>query len=132
MANNFKVAIATRNAELDAMARQLDGGFMDIYDGAQPATPETAITTQVKLADLPLSATSAPAASGGQLTLNAITSDTDADATGTAAWFRAYRSDHTTAVCDGTVGTASADAIINATSIVQHARVDCTSCVINL
>lgn len=132
MANNFKVATATRNNELNALARDLDGGFMDIYDGTQPATPDTAIGAQVKGASLALSATSAPSASSGTLTLNAITSDTDADATITATWFRMYKADHTTAVCDGSVGTSSADAIINTTSIVQHARVDCTACVISL
>jgi hypothetical protein len=132
MANNFKVAVATRNAQLDQLARALDGGFMDIYDGVQPATPDTAITTQVKLARLALNTTSAPAAASAQLTFNAITSDTNAAATGTAAWFRCYKADDTTAVCDGTVGTSSADAIINSTAIAIHARVDCSSMTIAL
>jgi hypothetical protein len=132
MANNFKVSAAARNLELDALSVLLDGGFLDVLDGAQPATPETAITSQVRLARLSLNADFAPTASGAQLTANAITSDTDADATGTATWFRAYKADGTTAVCDGTVGTASADAIINSVNIQQHARVDCTSMVIGL
>lgn len=132
MANNFKVSVAARNAELDALSVLLDGGFLDIMDGAQPATVDTAISTQVRLARLALNADFAPAAASAQLTANAIASDTDADATGTAAWFRAFKADGTTAVCDGTVGTASADAIINSVAIAQHARVDCTAMVISL
>lgn len=131
MANNFKVSVAARNAELDVIARLLDGGFLDIYDGAQPASPDTAVSSQVKLAHLSMSGTSAPASSGGSTTYNAITSDTNAAATSTAAWFRATTSAGV-AVCDGTVGTSSADAIINTTAIQQHARVDCTSLVISL
>jgi hypothetical protein len=131
MANNFKVSVAARNLELDAMSVLLDGGFMDIYDGAQPATPETAVTTQVKLARLALNADFAPAAAAALLTANAVASDNDADATGVAAWFRLVKADGT-AVCDGTVGTANADAIINAVAIAQHARVDCISLTIGL
>ena len=132
MANNFKVAVAVRNAELDVLSDQLDGGYLRIYDGAQPATPDTAITSQVLLATLPLNATFSPAAAAGAITANTITSDSDADATGTASWFRAYKADGTTAVCDGTVGTSGTDAIINSTAIQIHARVDCTSLVISL
>ena len=50
---------------------------------------------------------------------------------GLARWdgyrFRVYKSDHVTAVWDGSVGTAAADAIINSTAIQQNARVDCTA-----
>ena len=132
MANNFTVAIATRNKQLDQLARDLDAGFLVIYDGAQPASPDTAITDQVPLAHLALSATSAPAASAAQLTFDDIASDPDAAASGTAAWFRCYQADDATAVCDGTVGTADADCIINATAIAMHARVDCSSLTIAL
>jgi hypothetical protein len=136
MANNFKVSIASRKAELDALRVLLDGGFLDILDGSQPATPDTAITSQVRGARLTLGNPAFAAASNvgdvARIVANAITSDSDADATITATWFRAYKTDGTTAVCDGTVGTASADAIINSVAIQQHARVDCSSLVISL
>lgn len=132
MANNFKVAVATRNKELDQMSADLDGGFLDIYDGSQPATPDTAITTQVKGASLPLNADFAPAAVAGALVANAITSDTDADATINATWFRAFKADHVSPVCDGTVGTSGTDAIINSVAIQIHGRVDCTAMAVSL
>lgn len=114
---------AAANAAADAVMRQLDGGFIDIYSGSQPATADTVITSQVKLASLALNATSAPAASGGVATFNAISSDTAADATGTAAWFRAYRANHTTAVYDGSVGTSGANLNLNSVAIVLNGTV---------
>jgi hypothetical protein len=128
MANNPKFANAAVNAEADAVARQLDNGYLRIYDGAQPATADTAIVGQVLLAELRFNATSAPAAAAGVLTFNAFTSDASANATGTAAWFRALQSNGTSVVMDGTVGTvAGFDAIINSTAISSGAQVDCTA-----
>ena len=127
MANNPKFSNTTVNAEADAVARLLDTGWLRVYDGSQPATADTAIGAQVLLAELRFSATSAPAASAGLLTFNAVTSDASANATGTAAWFRTFKSDGTTVVMDGTVGTAGTDAIINSTAISSGAQVDCTA-----
>lgn len=127
MAANPKFSTAAVNAEADAFARLLDTGYLRIYSGSQPATADTALGAQVLLAELRFNATSAPAASAGLLTFNAITSDSSADATGTAAWFRALKSDGTSVVMDGTVGTATSDAIINSVSIVAAAQVDCTA-----
>jgi hypothetical protein len=61
------------------------------------------------------------------LTFNAITSDTSADATGTAAFYRALKSDGTSVVMDGSVGTSSADLVLNSTAIQSGAQVDVTS-----
>jgi hypothetical protein len=127
MANNPKFSNASVNAEADAVARLLDNGYMRVYSGSQPATADTALGAQVLLAELRFNATSAPAASAGVLTFNAFTSDTSADATGTAAWFRALKSDGSSVVMDGTVGTASTDAIINTTAISSGGQVDCTA-----
>src|SRR3954451_20520517 len=92
---------AVRNARADAITTQAGGsGKLRIYSGTRPATGGTATTI---LAELTLNATFAPAASGGVLTLNAITGDTSADATGTATWFRILKSDGTTIVMDGDV-----------------------------
>lgn len=127
MANNPKFSNTTVNAEADALARLLDNGYLRVYSGSQPATADTAIGAQVLLAELRFNATSAPAAVAGLLTFNAIASDTSADATGTAAWFRALKSDGSTVVLDGTVGTSGTDAIINAVSIVAATTVDCSA-----
>src|SRR5690349_19410703 len=127
MANNPKRLAATANAACDAMAALANSGRLKIYDGSQPANAATAVTTQNVLADLTMNATAFGAAVNGVATANAITSDTSADATGTATWFRLYKSDNSTVVLDGSVGTSGADLNLNTTSIVAGAQVSITS-----
>ena len=103
MAHVRRYSLSARNAKADALARLLDGGFFDVYDGTQPATAYTAVTMQTRLASLTVANPSAPAASGGVLTIT-LTRDDDADASGTAAWFRVWKADHTTPIFDGSVG----------------------------
>lgn len=122
MANNFKRTDLAANTEADAVAALLNSGFLDIYDGSQPATADTAVSTQTKLARLTFGSTAFASAIGGVATANAIMSDSAADATGTAAWFRALKSDGTK-VYDGSVGTSGCDLNLNTTSIVINAQV---------
>ena len=118
MALNPKRTNEAANTACDAMAALVNGGFLDIYDGTQPATANTAITTQTLLASLPLANPAFAAASAGVAAANAITADISADDTGTATWFRVYKSDHLTGVWDGSVGTAAANLNLVSTSIV--------------
>lgn len=127
MANAFKITNAAANAEVNALTALLNSGFIRIYSGTQPATADTALSGNTLLASLPLSATAFGSAVNGVATANAITDDTAADATGTASFFRAFQSNGTTAVCDGSVGTANADMIINSTAIQAGALVEVNS-----
>lgn len=129
MAKNTQMANATVNAQADAMATLLNNGYLRIYDGTQAATADTALGAQVLLAELRFNATAAPAASGGLLTFNAFTPDSSANATGTATWFRALKSDGTTVVFDGNVGaTGSTSCLEMATvSIVSGVQVSISS-----
>lgn len=127
MAKNATWSTAERNAKLDAIRADFNNGYLRIYDGAQPAGPDTAIGAQVLLAELRFNATAFPAAALGVLTANAITSDASANATGTAAWFRALKSDGVTALMDGTVGTGAHNMVVATTSIVAAAQVDVTA-----
>ncbi|CAB4121982.1 hypothetical protein UFOVP20_36 [uncultured Caudovirales phage] len=91
------------------------GAIFSLYAGTQPANANTAITSQVLLVSLVI-----PGVFGtdvnGTLTLGTVTSGTAAN-TGTASFFRIFKSDNTTVVMDGSVGTSSADLILNSTSI---------------
>ena len=125
MALQFSTTL--RNAMLDAITSAVGASAkLRIYSGTKPATVADAITGTL-LADLTCNATFAPAASSGVLTLNAITSDSSADATGTATHFRIYTSDGTTAVLQGDVGTSGSDFNLNTTSLVSGATVACSS-----
>ena len=127
MANNLKISTTAVNAQADALSDLLDNGYLRIYDGSQPANANTAITSQVLLAELRFNATAAPAASGGVLTMNSITQDPSANNTGTATWFRALKSDGSTVVFDGSVGTSGCDLNLGSTSITSGASVAVTS-----
>jgi hypothetical protein len=129
MSRNTQLAAATVNAQADALARQLDNGYLRLYSGAQPASADVAITDQVLLAELRFNATSALAATDGVLTFNAITSDDAANATGLATWFRCLRANGTTAVIDGTVGATGSNSNLElaTASIVLNARISVTA-----
>lgn len=101
MALNTQLSDEAVNAMANALATLLNNGYLRIYDGSQPTNANTAIGAQVLLAELRFNATAAPSASSGLLTFNAITSDSSANATGTASWFRALKSDGTSVIMDG-------------------------------
>lgn len=127
MANEFKITNEAANAEVAALTALLNNGTLRIYSGTKPATADTALSGNTLLAELPLSATAFGAPSNGVATANAITSDAAANNTGTASFFRAFKSDGTTAVCDGTVGTSAADLILNSVAIQAGAAVSVTA-----
>lgn len=126
------VAFATtlRNARLDAIKTAIDAGagpgLLRIYNGTRPATGGAATTL---LAELTLSDPSAGAASGGVLTLSAITADSSANATGTATWARIVDSAGNF-VMDLSVGTSGADLNLNSVEIQAGAQVSVTSATI--
>jgi len=128
----YNTTATRRNEMLDAHAANFNSGYLRIYSGTQPISADTALAGNTLLAELRFSATAFPAASGGQLTANAITDDSAADATGTATFFRTFKSDGTTVISDGDVGTGAQNCVINTTSIVTGARVQCTSFVLPL
>jgi hypothetical protein len=116
------------HSRLDAITtRAGSAALLRIYDGTRPAKGGTATTL---LAELTCGSPFAGSATGGELTANAISDDTDANATGTATWFRIVASNGTTFVMDGDVGTSGADLNLDSVSIVAGGTVSVTSFVI--
>lgn len=126
MGNNLKTSIAARNAELNALAALANSGKLRIYSGAQPATPETAASGDL-LAELTMNSTAFGAAANGTITANAITQDSSNEASGDAGWYRLLKSDGTTALWDGEVGTSGSDLNLNSISISSGAITTVTS-----
>lgn len=127
----ISLSTACRNAKLDAITTTIgSSGLLRIYDGTPPASANAALSSNTKLAELALSSTFAAGASSGALTASSITQDSSADATGTASFFRIYKSDGTTCVMQGTVGTSGADLNLNTVSLVSGAAVSVTSFVL--
>jgi hypothetical protein len=105
----IKLSTVARNAAANAVVDLADDGYIRIYDGTQAANPQTAIGSQVLLAELRFGTPAFGAAATGTATAEAITADVNANNTGTATWFRVLQSDGTTVLWDGTVSTSGAD-----------------------
>ncbi len=122
-----RVAVARRNEGLDTFIGNCNAGLLRLYTGTRPTDSDTALSGNTLLATLTLNATSFGAASAGVLTANAITSDSSADATGTATFARLWESDGTTPVMDLSLGTSGTEVIVTTTSIVATAVVSCSA-----
>lgn len=96
---------------LSGLSTALNGGILRIYSGGEPTTATTTLSGNTLLAELTFSATAfgPPSTSGSNrvITANLITSDTSANAEGIATFFRAFRSDNTTIILQGTAGDSA-------------------------
>lgn len=119
----MRVADGARNAMLDALRILIDtgagAGTVKFYDGAMPDDADDAIGAQVLLAELFFSDPAAPAASGGVLTLDSITEDSAADASGTVTWARVEDSNGNNIFdCDVTASGGGGGIELNTVNIV--------------
>lgn len=127
-----RISFAAAAAAVQAMGALLDGGVLRIYSGAQPAGVGDAATGAL-LAELPLPSPCfgdpVDQDPGARIAANAILDDAEADATGTAGWFRALMADGVTAVVDGSVTATGGggDCQMASTSIDQGGAVKITS-----
>lgn len=123
MALNPHLKLTLRNTMLDALSTAIGAsGLLRFYDGAQPATADTALGAQVKLAELALSATAFAAAGAGSVVVNTVTDDLAADATGTCTW-ATFTTAAGVRVLDVSVSTAGADINVNSTAFQVGAKV---------
>jgi len=139
MANVGRLANVAANAAADNVTALCSSGWLTIFAGTQPALADTASSSggagNFILARLKFAGTAFGAASSGYALAGTITDDSAAANTGTATWFRVYEYDATTAigaaggtaVFDGSVGTASANLILNSVAISSGATVSCSS-----
>ncbi len=136
MATNTTISNAAAIAACDAIVDRLDEGasaaVLRIYADTQPTGVDCAVDGQVLCAELTLNDPAFGAASdadpGGRATadVSPVPTDSSANATDTATWFRVSTSGGT-AVIDGSVGTSAADLILNTVSIVAGAEVTLTA-----
>lgn len=118
---------AQRSRAADAVTARANNGRLRIYGGTPPADANAALSGNTLLADLTLGATAFGAAANGVATANAITSDSSADATGTATFFRVLESDLTAVVFQGTVGVSGAELNLSSVSVIAGGPVSVTA-----
>lgn len=126
MPSNLKYSNGTRDAQQQGLITYAGSGcLIRLYQGTQPANANTAISTQTLLVSLTISG-SFGTDSNGTLTLGSVTNGT-AGASGNADFFRIFKSDGTTVVMDGSVGTSGADMNLNTTTISSGQTVSITA-----
>lgn len=111
MALNFKIATGSRDAACNAMVDRIDAGTgagtLKVRTGSPPTNVSDA-SSGTLLGTLTFSATAFGDSATGVATANAITSDTSADASGDAGYFRIYpgAAGDTAAEGQGTAGNS--------------------------
>jgi hypothetical protein len=123
MSPNPQFYDATVIAAVAAVTALLNNGFVAVYSGSQPALDGALTGTQLAKATFGATAFGTPTAAAGTVTAtaNAITTGTIA-ATNTAGYMALLKSDGTTVVSTGSVGTSAADLILNTLSFVSGAN----------
>jgi hypothetical protein len=126
----LQLSVAARNGRLDAIETEAGtDAILKIRTGAAPADCAGADSGTV-LATLNLPSDWMAAASAGSKAKSGTWQDAAADAAGTAAHFRIYKSNGTTCVIQGTVGQGSGDLSLDNTNIAVGQVVTVTSFVL--
>lgn len=125
------------DAMLTALGTQCNSGRINIYMGTPPANASAATTGATLLATATFgnpafSTTISTSGNNRVMAAEAITADTAADASGPASFFRALRSDGTTVLYQGSVGTSASDMIMPSTDIIVGGNVSVSSLSISL
>ncbi len=129
----LQYSLAVRNAKLDVVETTIGtSAILYIYTGSPPADCATAATgTTLVTCNLPSDWMAA--ASGGSKSKSGTWSDTGADATGTAGYFRIYESTGTTCHTQGTVTVTGGggDMTVDNTSFVAGQQFTVTAFTLN-
>lgn len=145
----LKLTTAAADAMLTALATSLNSGTIIIYSGTEPATADTALSSNTVLAELTFAATAfntTTSTSGGTsglttsgsdrvMTAFPIANDTSANADGTATFFRAFITGTTNQAAvryQGTVGTTGQQLNLTNTGIVSTGVVSISSLTITM
>lgn len=134
MASAFKLSTAARNAAVDGIVDLIDAGTGAGTIAVRTGSPPTNVgdaSTGTLLGTLTWAATAFGAASSGTATAASITSDTSADASGDAGYFRAYAgaAGDTAALFQGSAGESadSPDLVFDNKSIVAGGTIAISS-----
>lgn len=130
----YRLSTGTRNAACDTIVDRIDlnspPGIIAIRTGSQPTNVGDADAGTL-LGTLTFSSTAFGNASAGVATASAITSDTNADNSGTAAHFR-IKDGSANIHSDGTCGTSGANMNFDNNVIVAGGTIACSSMTITV
>jgi hypothetical protein len=110
----LSLSLEVANAQLDIIGRRLDGGYLRVYSGPRPPTPDDPVgAANILLAECRFASPAFERATNRTLTARAVMTDPSTDAAGRPTFYRCLASDGRSAVADGSVGAADADLILN-------------------
>lgn len=127
MALNQKMSLSLAIVALQAVINTLSSATIDVYDGVQPATADTPITTQTRLITFTFGSPAFGPPISNIAVANAIAPSVGI-ATGFPSWFRVTTS---TALArfDGSVGTGGTfNMVLNGAGIAVGQGITITSC----
>jgi hypothetical protein len=127
---NVGIVATAANWMLFWIATAASGGFIEIYTGTQPATPDDGVSGgDILLGTLALGTPAFSLAVNGEITALPIAPSLVV-ADGSPAWFRMYESDSTTAILDGSCGAGEYDLVIESSNYVVGQKLQVASLVI--
>lgn len=120
------LAVTLCDLVVDSIDIGAGSGHVKVYDGTRPASPATAVSTQVMLVDYTLPEPAfgnAVAVTGGATATAATISNTTAAASGTASWFRVFDGSGN-AVFDGDITLTGSGGDLTMSALVITAGMD--------
>lgn len=127
MARSTRLSSLLVNGQAELLSKLLANGFIDIYDGTQPAEADDEISGQKLGVTLQFGNPAFLPAEKGAISANPIRSGVATNELKKATWARLYREDHKTKVMDVSVGERDANIILPTTHIVRGVTVSCAS-----
>lgn len=103
-----RLSEAAVNAGCAAITALCNGGFLQVYDSSQPASADDSDGGANILARWSYTSPAYGTPVAGAATASFVNPQVDVLVSGTAAWLRAFKSDGTSVVFDGSVGDTSA------------------------
>lgn len=104
----MKVGTTLRNSQAQAILDAIAAGVVNVYNGTEPATPQTALSGNTLLASFVLD-NPAGTKSSGVITLTADVQDSSADASGTPTFVRVMDSTNVTCHLQMTAAVGSGE-----------------------
>lgn len=122
----MSVAAMGVDAEANALARLMDGGYLRIYGGRMPDTPEEPVGDRRMAVELRLSSPAFGPASDGIVIAGDLAPGVAVADVNPVTWARITQADGQTAVVDISVGTTDAVLRLPTANIPRGATVSCS------
>lgn len=127
MAKRTRLSSLVVSGQAEFLAKLLNNGFIDIYDGQQPEDADEEITDQRLGVTLQFGSPAFLPPVKGVISANLVRSGVAVAELKKATWARLYREDHKTKVMDVSVGERDANILLPTTHLVRGVTVSCSS-----